>query len=201
MALLQKHEESNFWSTQPHCLSLRACILHAACIDCRCSPCHMPHAAAHALGQVHQELLGQYYSSKFGVDFRSLRYPGVISSMTLPGGGTTDYAVEIFHAALTSGSYACFLGPDTSLPFLYMPDCLDATYELIMADSSTLSQVRTTSRSQSVIHNEEHGHPCVMLFQGCTCQWKMAASPARNTLDRTRYERCHCWSCEAAASA
>lgn len=90
---------------------------------------------------MHQELLGEYYWRKFGVDFRSLRYPGVISSASLPGGGTTDYAVEIFHAALTSGSYVCFLAPDTVLPFLYMPDCLEATYTMLTTDASRLKQV------------------------------------------------------------
>ena len=94
------------------------------------------------LCQVHQELLGDYYHARYKVDFRSLRYPGVISARTLPGGGTTDYAVEIFHAALTSGTYRCFLGPHTALPFLYMPDCLEATYQLMRAPSATLQQVR-----------------------------------------------------------
>ncbi len=115
-----------------------------------CQP-HMPEHVPLS-SQVHQELLGQYYSQKFGVNFRSLRYPGVISSASLPGGGTTDYAVEIFHAALTTGTYNCFLGPDTSLPFLYMPDCLAATYQLMMADSATLSQVRAHANPESALH-------------------------------------------------
>ncbi len=80
----------------------------------------------------------EYYSRKFGVDVRSLRYPGLISWKTEPGGGTTDYAVEIFHEALKHNAYTCFLGEDTRLPMMYMDDAIRATIELMQADGDCL---------------------------------------------------------------
>jgi len=84
------------------------------------------------------ELLCDYYVRKFGLDVRGLRYPGIISHETLPGGGTTDYAVEIFYEAVDKGRYKCFLKEDTMLPMMYMPDCINATIQLAEADFSKL---------------------------------------------------------------
>ncbi len=77
----------------------------------------------------------EYYYNKYGVDVRSLRYPGLIGWKSAPGGGTTDYAVHIFHEALKSGSYECFLSENTTLPMMYMPDAIKATIGIMQADS------------------------------------------------------------------
>jgi nucleoside-diphosphate-sugar epimerase len=84
------------------------------------------------------ELLCNYYFLRFGLDVRSVRYPGVISSETLPGGGTTDYAVEIFYEAVKKKRYTCFVRADTVLPMMYMPDCIKAAIDLMEADSSRI---------------------------------------------------------------
>ena len=85
------------------------------------------------------ELLCQYYARRFGVDVRSLRLPGIISYSTAPGGGTTDFAVEIFSEAIKKGSYTCFVRPETRLPMIYMPDVIKAILDLIEADTSAIT--------------------------------------------------------------
>ena len=80
----------------------------------------------------------EYYHKKYGVDVRSVRYPGLISWKTMPGGGTTDYAVEIYHEALKKGSYQCFLDSDTQLPMMYMDDAIRATINLMESPSENI---------------------------------------------------------------
>ena len=75
----------------------------------------------------------QYFHQKYGVDVRSVRYPGIIGYQSLPGGGTTDYAVEIFHSAVKGETFECFLEPDSRLPMMYMADAIRATLELMEA--------------------------------------------------------------------
>jgi nucleoside-diphosphate-sugar epimerase len=84
-----------------------------------------------------------YYNQRFGVDVRSLRYPGLISYKSAPGGGTTDYAIEIFHEALAEKKYESFLREDTYLPMMYMPDAIRATIELMEAPMNKIS-IRTS---------------------------------------------------------
>jgi nucleoside-diphosphate-sugar epimerase len=92
----------------------------------------------YGLTKVAGELLGDYYVNKFGLDVRGLRYPGIISHATLPGGGTTDYAVAIYYDAVKYKKYTCFVKEDTRLPMMYMPDCIKGTIDLMKADFSKL---------------------------------------------------------------
>lgn len=109
------------------------------------------------------EHLAQYYFHKFGVDVRSLRYPGLISYQSLPGGGTTDYAVDIFHKAVAGEPFECFLERDTYLPMMYMPDAIRATLELMNAPLENLSMhygynVRAMSFSPEELAQEIQRH-------------------------------------------
>jgi nucleoside-diphosphate-sugar epimerase len=85
----------------------------------------------------------KYYHNRYGVDVRSIRYPGLISYKSEPGGGTTDYAIEIFHHALDEKKYTCFLKEDTYLPMMYMPDAIRATLELMDAPAEKIA-IRTS---------------------------------------------------------
>jgi len=88
------------------------------------------------------ELMADYYHDVHGVDVRGLRYPGLISWKAPAGGGTTDYAVEIFHAAIESGSFSCYIAEDTCLPMMYMDDAIRATLELMDAPADSLGEAR-----------------------------------------------------------
>jgi nucleoside-diphosphate-sugar epimerase len=85
------------------------------------------------------ERWGEYYHKRYGVDIRSLRYPGLISFKTEAGGGTTDYAVEIYYEAIRQNKYTCFLREDTALPMMFMDDAINATIQLMEADADKLS--------------------------------------------------------------
>lgn len=95
-----------------------------------------------------------YYFQKKGVDVRSVRYPGLISYKTPPGGGTTDYAIDIFIKAIHEGSYTCFLEPDSELPMMYMPDAIRGTLELMDAPADRLS-IRTSYNLAGLSFNPE----------------------------------------------
>jgi len=114
----------------------------------------------YGISKVAGELLCNYYYAKFGLDVRSLRYPGIISSETPPGGGTTDYAVEIFYEAIKKKRYTCFVRKDTVLPMLYMPDCISATIELMNAGPGEI-KVRTSYNLAGLSFSAEELADCI----------------------------------------
>ncbi len=96
----------------------------------------------------------EYYHDKYGVDVRSVRYPGLISYKTLPGGGTTDYAIDIFHKALKHQKYICFLNKKTTLPMMYIDDAIDATLQLMGADAERI-KIRSSYNLGAISFNPE----------------------------------------------
>lgn len=103
----------------------------------------MDPGTVYGISKLSGELWCQYYHKKYGVDVRSLRYPGLISYKTEPGGGTTDYAVDIFHKAKKEGKYECYLAADTKLPMMYMPDAIKATIGIMEAPAEDV-KIRTS---------------------------------------------------------
>jgi nucleoside-diphosphate-sugar epimerase len=96
----------------------------------------------------------EYYANKYGVDVRSLRYPGLISYKTLPGGGTTDYAIDIYHKALKHSSYVCFLNAETTLPMMFMDDAIKATFGIMETKKKNI-QIRSSYNLAAMSFNPE----------------------------------------------
>ncbi|MDQ3018220.1 MAG: NAD-dependent epimerase/dehydratase family protein, partial [Bacteroidota bacterium] len=103
----------------------------------------MEPSTVYGISKTTGELWSSYYFNRYGLDVRSIRYPGIISYQSMPGGGTTDYAVDIFHQALLKGEYSCFLEADTRLPMMYMDDAIRATLDLMRAPKEDI-KVRTS---------------------------------------------------------
>jgi len=109
------------------------------------TPQHVPlmPETVYGMSKATCENWSNYFYKRYGLDIRSVRYPGIIGYQSLPGGGTTDYAVEIFYAALRGEEYTCFLKPDTRLPMMYMQDAIRATTEIMSADEKDV-KIRTS---------------------------------------------------------
>lgn len=114
----------------------------------------------------------KYYFERYGVDVRSIRYPGLISYKSAPGGGTTDYAVEIFHEALTDRHYTSFLGQHTYLPMMYMPDAIRATIELMEAPAEMISVRTSYNLSAMSFSPKELGEEIARSIPGFTMAYE-----------------------------
>jgi nucleoside-diphosphate-sugar epimerase len=105
----------------------------------------------------------EYYYNTYGVDVRSIRYPGLIGYKSLPGGGTTDYAVDIYHKAALSEKFTCFLNKDTFLPMMYMDDAINATLQLMDADKESLS-IRTSYNISGMNFSPKEIYQSILAF-------------------------------------
>lgn len=116
-------------------------------------------ATVYGISKVAGENWAQYYFTKYGLDIRSIRYPGIIGYQSMPGGGTTDYAVDIYHSAVKNEKFSCFLNSDTKLPMMFMNDAIRSTIELMQSPIENI-KIRTSynlagmSFSPSEIYNE-----------------------------------------------
>jgi nucleoside-diphosphate-sugar epimerase len=110
---------------------------------------YMYPSTVYGISKLSGEYWCKYYFDRYGLDIRSIRYPGIISYKTLPGGGTTDYAVDIYFKAKSDKKYTCFLGEQTYLPMIYMPDALRATLELMEAPAEKI-KIRTSYNLSSM---------------------------------------------------
>ena len=114
----------------------------------------MEPSTVYGISKLSGERWCEYYLKNYGVDVRSIRYPGLISWKTSPGGGTTDYAIEIYHKALQQGTYECFLGKDTVLPMMYMEDAIRATISIMQADAQSI-RVRSSYNLAAISFDPE----------------------------------------------
>lgn len=126
----------------------------------------------YGITKVTGEMLCQYYAQRFGVDVRSVRFPGIISYQTLPGGGTTDFAVEMFYAALQQNYYTCFVRPDTRLPMMYMPDAIRAILQLMSADAARLSIRSSYNLTAISFSAAELAAEIQKYLPGFTCEYR-----------------------------
>ncbi|PFN96158.1 UDP-glucose 4-epimerase [Bacillus sp. AFS076308] len=134
----------------------------------------------YGVNKVAGELLADYYYHKFGVDSRGLRFPGLISHVTLPGGGTTDYAVEIYYEAVKNGKYTSYINKGTFMDMMYMPDALNAIIDLMEADGSKLKHRNSFNVTAMSFAPEDIAASIAKYIPGFEINYKV--DPARQSI-------------------
>ncbi|MBN1155537.1 L-threonine 3-dehydrogenase [candidate division KSB1 bacterium] len=134
----------------------------------------------YGITKVSGELLCDYYHKKYGIDTRGLRYPGLISYKTLPGGGTTDYAVEIYYEAIRKQKYTCYLNPGTYLDMMYMPDAIKAAIELMEANPDNLIHRNAFNVSAMSVAPEDIANEIKTIYPDFSIEYK--SDPVRQAI-------------------